>query len=80
METPVTKLESTKKLLSDLENDLIKTESELLALSQKKVFLLEEIRKTKEKTSLLETIAFQYEELFRCFENKRIELLSKVLD
>lgn len=78
METPEAKLESTKNHLITLDADLYKTEDEIEILSKKKDRLISEIKKTKDRISLLETVADQYEELVKNFESKRKDLLMRI--
>jgi Mg2+ and Co2+ transporter CorA len=78
METPESKLQSSKDLLKSLEDDLYKIESEHISLAQKKEGLLKQIEDTKNKIVLLETVTDQYNELIKSFEAKKNDLLRKI--
>lgn len=76
METPDLKLKE-KSTLIDLENDLHQIEKDLILLNERKNSLIENIKKSKNKIIMLETLAFQYEELVKSFENRKNELLKQ---
>ena len=70
MNTPEDKLKDTKALLNNLQNCLSETEEQLYELTKKKEHLINEIKKTKDRICMLETVADQYDQLMKTFESE----------